>query len=261
MTQNETDNYEAFDLVASALEELELYEASLKAHEAEAEKDLRISVSANGEDFAARSGHEALDKARAYLEDAVKEPQGSLTADKETAKKDKKPGGDKEYFKAYYLLAMTDYLSGQPTAVDQFELILNPPQAPNTSAHRAAKKARDTADKAFVEEVRYNLGAAHFEAGNFADAIIQFDEVIKNTRGDLPLQSLARAAKALVLAKQSRSGRTVKRETRNIKTQLFKDAIFVFRIGWRNGIIIRKRKIDQKTARSIRRILAEVKRI
>jgi predicted Zn-dependent protease len=265
MIQNETENFEAFDLVASALEELELHEASVKAHEAEEGKDSRISASANAEKFAATSEQSALDNARRYLQEALKQTPASSIEGQDIAIKDGESRGDEEYFKAHYLVAITDYFSGQPT-VDLFERILNPPQAPDTDAHRAAKKARETADKAFVEEVRYNLGAAYFERKELGEAISQFDSVIKSTeKSDLSLELLARSAKALAHARRwqkdgdQADSNQAWEEIRQVKPQLRKDNIFLFRIGWRNGIILRKRKIDKKTGRSIARIIAEAR--
>jgi|GEM_PF-3352698 len=266
MIRNETENFEAFDLVASALEELELHEASVKAHKAEEDKDTRRSAPAEGENSSAAWEQPALDNAKRYLEKALKRPSATSVEDQDTLTKAREPKGDEEYFKAHYLVAITDYFSGEPNrAINLFEHILNP-QPPDTSAHRAAKKARETADKAFIDEVHYNLGAAYFEAGKLTAAISEFDDVIKSTeKTDLSLELLARSAKALAHAKywQQRRDKADSNqaweEIRQVKPRLRKDNIFLFRIGWRNGIILRKRKIDKKTARLIVRIIAEAR--
>lgn len=266
MTQNETDNYEAFDLVASALEELKLYEVSVRAHEAKEKKGSRVSAPANGENFLATS-EPALNEARRYLEEALNETPRTSTEDQDPLRKADPPKGDEEYFKAHYLTAMTDYFNDRPDAAgDLFERILSPPKAPGTSAHRAAKKAHETADKAFLEEVRYNLGAAYFEQNKLGRAIAEFDAVIESTeRTDLSLELLARSATALAHATRyqevSDKGDSNRAwaEVREVNKQLRKEKIFLFRIRWRNGIILQARKIDQRTAHSIRRILNEVK--
>jgi hypothetical protein len=269
MIRNETEEFEAFDLVASALEELKLHEASVKPQAAE-KKDSREATPGEDKSFAAKSDQRALDDARRYLQAALNETPPAAN-EKPTSKTERQPKGDQEYFKAHYLVAMTEYLSDNPgTAADFFGIILNPatkkPKALNESAYRAAMEASKITDPAFVEEVSYNLGASFFEKKEFGQAITQFDSVIESTKEkDLLLELLARSAKALAHANRhsetpgTNDSYNAEVEMSEVEKLLTADARFFSRIGWRNGLILRKRKIDQRTAQSIRGILKEVR--
>ena len=270
MSVNETDNFAAFDLVASALEELDLHEALVRADPNGVEKVSPRSFWAEDEVFTVTPEQETLNNARGYLKDAVtRRKETRRTEDQETTpKQDEKPGGDEKYFKAYYLLAMTDYLSGKSEpAAELFKQILDARKAPETDAQRGIKIASANVNQALLAEVRYNLGAAQLEAGKTSEAITNFGIVIADSEKDSLLQLSARLGIALAHAKESSSQRAeAKKEIRKIRRLLLKDAIFLFRVGWRGALgwpgafTIKKRKIDQQTADAFRLVLDRVRK-
>src|SRR5437763_837863 len=225
MTGNATHNFEAFDLVASALEELEIHEATVKKRGRHHERDAPISTFVNDEKSGPGSGDKAVENARLFLEQAVTKPQSTSGEDQRISMTDKQPSGDPEYFKAHYLIALTDYFRDSPdVAANFFKRILNPPDSPDTSAHLAAKNAHATATASFLHEVRYNLGAAYFQMELVDEALKEFEGVIQSTqKRDLAWELLARSAKVSA-HRYTHDIRNARREMREVNRQLMQDA-------------------------------------
>lgn len=248
------NSMEAFDLVTEALEKIDAYQQAMSA-------DKTQFGDSTGFDGAFRFNHSSH-------QDLL------ISAEKLFSRASEL---DPNYFKPKYFQAMVAYLRGRAA-------ISSPPSVETTSADSQSTDAisqfrnlqksisEDTNDAGtqfsdvkqsgkkilVANELNYNLGAALFESGQWAEAITQFEDTIKLSETDLEVQLLARAGAALASALEGSDNRgeaqaQVKKHRRFIRNELW--PFFFPALIPLVRLLRRKKPIDKQIANKVLEII------